>query len=400
VYPRVIAVSVLALLASLQVIRTAVVSATVERNPAIAERVWSSHPHVSFALAMAEIGDAAVAGKSALPESALRRSERASNRAPLAIEPFLIKGAASQTEGRNDFAERLFVEARRRDPRSAAARYFLAERYLVTGRVAAGLNEFLALARLVPGGSQLIVPGLAQYARTPDAFAHLRTMFAANPEIGQAVLAELASDAGNADLILRIAGPRLTGTPGAPVPAWQVRLLDSLVQRGEFARAQTFWSGISGIRPSNPPGLLNKSFAKIDAPPPFNWTFGSGSFGVAEPVAGGQLKVIYYGRENAQLASQLLLLRPGQYRIVMEASGDAGGTSDLEWSIVCEPSKAKIAGVPLGAATLAGKEIGATFAVPARNCPAQWLKLTGTPRDIAKLEQATIGKLELLPVNR
>jgi tetratricopeptide (TPR) repeat protein len=395
---RGIAVSVLALLASWQVIRSAVVSATAKRNPDIAERVWPSQPQLNFALAMAEIGRAAAAGKASMPASALRRAEQASNRAPLAIEPFLIKGALAQTEGRSDLAERLFVEARRRDPRSPAARYFLAERYFVTGRVSAGLNEFLALARLVPGGSQLVVPGLAQYARTPEAIAHLRTIFAANPEIGQAVLAELASDASNADLIARITGPQLAGNGDMPAPAWQARLLDSLIQRGEFVQAQSLWSRISGIRPANPPSLINPSFARINAPPPFNWTFGSGGFGVAEPADGGQLRVIYYGRESGDLASELLLLRPGQYRIAMKVSGDASGASGLEWSIACEPSKARVATVPLGAATPAGNMISAKFAVPAEDCRAQWLKLSGAPKDVAKSEQATIGGLELMPV--
>ena len=154
------------------------------------------------------------------------------------------------------------------------------------------------------------------------------------------------------------------------------------------------------MRSENPPGLTNPSFAKIDAPPPFNWEFGSGSFGVAEPVDGGRLRVIYYGRESGDLASQLLLLRPGQYRIAMNASGDAKGASGLEWSIMCEPSKAKVASVPLGAATPAGKRVGATFAIPAKDCPAQWLKLSGAPKDVAKSEQATIGNLELVPMTR
>ena len=116
------------------------------------------HPQVNFAFAMAEIGQAAAAGQDGRSRAdACAASERASNAAPLAVEPFLIKGALAKTEGREDLAERLFVEARARDPRSAAARYFLAERYLSSGRAAEGLSEISVLARLVPGGSQLLV---------------------------------------------------------------------------------------------------------------------------------------------------------------------------------------------------------------------------------------------------
>ena len=103
--------------------------------------------------------------------------------------------------------------------------------------------------------------------------------------------------------------------------------------------------------------------------------------------------MIFYGREDADLASQLLLLPPGQYRIQMDASGDAGGASGLEWSVTCLPGKATLASIPLNGATLAGKRLGGTFTVPGQACAAQWLKLTGTAKEFAKSEQVTIGKL-------
>ena len=388
----------LAILASWQVVRSAVVSAYADERPAIAEQVWPRHPQVNLGLAMAEIGQAAAAAETIVPASALRRSEGAAIGAPLAVEPFLIKGAVAKTEGREDLAERLFVEARRRDPRSAAARYFLAERYLSSGRATEALQEVSALARLVPHGSQVLVPGLVQYARTPGSAPHLRRMFVANPQIGQAILTELASDAANADLIMRLAGPVAIATGDAPVPAWQGKLLNALIERGEFVRARDLWSRVSGIRPPNPPGLVNQGFAKISAPPPFNWRFGSGSFGVAEPEAGGKLNVIFYGRENAEIASQLLLLPPGQYQLRMAASSDVGESSSLEWSVTCAPGKARLATIPLKRATVTGKRLSGTFTVPHQACAAQWLKLTGMAKEFAKSEQATIGEFDVSPV--
>ena len=347
---------------------------------------------------MAEIGRTAAAGGRLVPGSTLRRVERASNAAPLAVEPYLIKGALAKTNGHDGLADRLFLEARARDPRSAAARYFLAERYLASGRAAEGLGEIAVLARLVPGGSQLLIPGLVQYARRPGSARFLRATLAANPTIGEAVLAILATDANNADLVLRIAGPLKIADEGEPPPAWQGRLLNALIERGEFGRARELWAKVSNIPPAAWSGLINKGFARINAPPPFNWSFGSGSFGVAEPAGGGYLKVIYYGREDAELASQLLLLAPGQYRLQMHASGDAGGASGLAWSVTCLPGKTRLASVPLNGATVGGKRLGASFSVPSQACGAQWLKLTGTAKEFAKSEQATIGRFDISPV--
>ena len=181
-------------------------------------------------------------------------------------------------------------------------------------------------------------------------------------------------------------------------PAWQSILLNTLIERGEFARARELWMRISGIQSQDPPRVVNHLFAKISAPPPFNWTFSSGSSGVAEPAGSGKLNDIFYGRENAALASQLLVLPSGRYRIQMEASGDNEGSSGLEWSVTCVPSQAKLTSLPLKGATLAGVRLGAEFTVPAESCPAQWLKLTGTAKEIAKSEQVTIGRFELSPV--
>lgn len=395
---RVIITGGLALLASWQVVRTAVVSAYAEQQPEIAERIWPGHPQVVFTVAMAEIGQAAAGGQTTVPAAVLDRIERASAGAPLAVEPFLIKGTHAKAERREQLAERLFVEARARDPRSPAARYFLAERYLSQGRAAEGLNEVSALVRLVPGGSQAVVPGLAEFARTPGAAEPLRKMFETNPDIGHAVLAQLASETANAGLIMQIAGQRVIGGSDEPAPAWQSKLLNALIERSEFAKAQNLWSRFAGIQLTTP-GVVNKDFAKINAPPPFNWSFASGTSGVAEPARSGKLNVIFYGRENVDLASQLLVLPAGPYRIQLEATGETGADSGLEWAITCLPGGAKIASVPLRRVTLTGVKLGGAFTVPDRGCAAQWLKLIGAARDIAKSEQATIGQFEILPAS-
>jgi len=84
----------------------------------------------------------------------------------------------------------------------------------------------------------------------------------------------------------------------------------------------------------------------------------------------------------------------------MGASGDGAGSSGLEWSVTCLPSKARIANIPLRGVTPTAKRLGGTFIVPRQGCAAQWLKLTGAAKEIAKSEQATIGEFDLLAVGR
>ena len=80
VWVRTVIVGGLALLASWQVVRIAVVSAYADERPAIAEKAWPSHPQVNLALAMAEIGQAAAAAKTTVPAPTLRRAEAGRDR--------------------------------------------------------------------------------------------------------------------------------------------------------------------------------------------------------------------------------------------------------------------------------------------------------------------------------
>ena len=392
--PRLLLVGLLALAAAFQVVRTAVATNYVATDPGIAARAWPDHPRVALARSMGEIGTAAAAGKPASPAT-LARVMAAARRGPLATEPFLIAGAAALSEGDAARAERLFLETRRRDPRSAAARYFLAQHYLVSGRPVEGLAEASVLTRLVTGGSSALVPGLVQYARDPGAVPHLRRMFAINPDLRERVLVELARDASNASLVIALAGGEPAGGTAA-APAWQGVLLASLIERGDTAGAYRLWQRVSGSREETP-GLFNPTFARLAAPAPFNWTLASGKFGVAEPVALGGLQLIYYGRDEAKFASQLLLLAPGEYELGMQVTRDGGGSrggaSRLGWTLTCHGGGRRLLDLPLAKADAAGALAG-RFTVPA-NCPAQLLVLGATPEEIARPEQVTIGKLQL-----
>jgi tetratricopeptide (TPR) repeat protein len=342
---------------------------------------------------MEKIGQAAASGQPAPPD-ALASAVQAAVRAPLLSEPYLIEGASALSRGESERAAALFREARRRDPRSAAARYFLAQYYLQTGQAVRALEEASALTRLVPGASGALVPALARYAREPGAKPNLQKLFVENPQLGEQILAELARDASNASLVLGLAADGF-GRKGGVVPGWQTQLLTSLISRGQFAQAHALWRRISGLRP-NSTGLFNPQFERIAAPPPFNWTFSSGKFGITEPAPPGKLQVMYFGRDDAELASQLLLLAPGPYELRMKISWQNPNieTSGLAWTLTCSPAARPLLSLPLSAADKDTGALSGTFTVPA-NCPAQKLSLVGVAQELPVERQATISNLWL-----
>lgn len=353
------------------------------------ESSFDGHPEASANRAMAEIGTAA-ARSSALPPSARQMMAGVARSAPLSPDPFLVEGTVAEMAGDRDRAERLFLAARNRNPRSEAARYFLADRYLKTNRILPGLIEMGALARLSQKASQPLAPALAAYARSPGAIAELRRYFAVSPAVRDSTLALLAEDARNARLVLALAPEP---QPGAPPADWQGRLVQSLVTAGDYKGAEAMWARIAGV--ANRGLVYNPQFRDLPGPPPFNWNYASGSSGVAEASGSGGLDVIYYGRVDVTLASQLLRLAPGRYRLSMRVDGPSRANG-VAWILQCVPGTAALFQLPLDAVDQGS--IAGSFAVPATGCAAQSLELRGRPSESSTTAQLTILELGLSPV--
>ena len=350
---------------------------------------FASHPDALTNRAMGQIGVSAARGGT-VPPSAHRAIASVARKAPLVPDPFLVEGTIAEMTGDPARAERLFLAARYRNPRSQGARYFLADRYLKTNRILPGLVELGALARLSEKASQPLIPALAAYARTPGAIAQLRRFFEFAPATRDSTLALLAEDSRNASLVLSLAPKTLDSAAPAD---WHGRLIQSLIRSGDYAGADALWSRIAGVASR---GLLfNPQFRVSSAPPPFNWTFSTGPAGVAEPSGTGGLDVIYYGRAEVTLASQLLRLAPGRYRLAMRVEGPSQA-SGLAWTILCVPNNKALLELPLG--TVGKGSVAGAFAVPAADCPAQALELRGRPANSEAIEQFKMFNLSLKPL--
>lgn len=382
---RAIIVVVVGALLTVQIVRTTAVAKAPTRA-AIGARLWPSHPTILIDRTMAEIGARARVGGS-LPPQTLRQVEDIARKAPLAPEPFLIKGALAQIERKPRLAEQLLVAARTRDPRSVPARYFLADRYLRTERTALALAEIAVLSRLFPEGRSQFGPALAAFARMPRAVPQLRSLFRSSPEMEPLVLSRLAEDVRNTDLILALWGGRQKiADPLAT--EWQSKLVNKLIEQGQFAKAFSVWRLFSGAGPSQRT-VFNPGFRKMSNPPPFNWKFAS-SDAVVESAPGDRLQVIYFGRNDAILAEQLLLLPPGEYQLSMDIGGSVGEAAEIAWALTCVPGGNSLLRLPVvGKGRVMGR-----FSV-AQGCSAQRLQLKGSAGELPESQAFTVGKLTL-----
>lgn len=388
---RAILAALFVLVAGAHVVRTAAVTAYAENEPATAAAFWADHPDSVRSVAMGQVGDAAGRGQTP-PAEALEGLRELANAEPLAVEPFLVDSAIAQRTGDFERAERLLVQARKLAPRSAAARFLLADLYFRTGRILPGLAEMSVLGKLVPGAMQQVAPSLAAYATSAGAAPHLRRILIDYPQLEQPLLSRLAEDPGNTDLILSISQPgRSAGQP----PAWQEKLLGNLVKEGSYARAHAVWARLAGVPQEGSRGLFDPGFRQSGAPAPFNWKLESSGRGVAEPADGG-LSVLYYGRQDAVLARQVMLLPAGRYRLEMALSGQISGESNIGWTVACLPGGRQLLQLPLGGR--AGSRVGGEFSVPGEGCVAQRIELVGAGTEFPEAADFRITDLQLTRV--
>lgn len=386
---RLLAAGLFAAFLIFQVVRTALVGAYAEEQPATAAMLWPNHPEVLRSVAMAGVGSAA--GRSQPPSGeTLRQIERLAKAAPLAPEPLLVHGAIAQSAGSYRRAEELLLEARQRDPRSAAARFLLADLYRRTGRTLAGLGELPVLGRLLPGGIRQLAPSFAAFATTPGAVPELQRIVGLYPEVREALLKELSADPQNAELVLAIAGPAAQADEGA---RWQQGLVEGLVKQQEYERAHSVWARLSGVAGDQGRGLFDPTFGQSKAPPPFNWALASSAGGVAEP-AGGGLRILYFGRQDMVLASQLLLLPSGRHRLQMQVAGGSGEGSQIAWTVKCLPSGSDLLRLPVSPQGAAAP-ISGEFQVPPQNCSAQRLELRAVGSEFPQTADFRISGLDL-----
>jgi hypothetical protein len=374
------------------VVKIGVVDAEIDDKPFSAAAVAPHHPRVRIDIAMAYF----YAQGGRVPDAPRREALAALRQAPLAAEPYLLSAVDALARGDNDRGDRLLEEARRRDPRQRFVRLLLLDRYLREQKVPQAVLEMKALGNLIAGASVELVPALAHMAQDPSTARQMLPLLHGQPTLQEAVLESLVASGASEAVVLNVAGPSGQSVGSEP---WKSALLTRLVSSGAFGRAWELWKGFAGFRGSDDgKGLYDASFAGLLGPPPFNWEFSTSGPGVAERNRNHSLQVDYYAHDNGNLASQLLMLKPGRYRLSMKASGDAPGEgSRLAWTVTCNAGDTALLQLPLTGVVSATKQFSGTFTVPANGCPAQWLRLVGIAGDVATSQNAIIAGVSLEP---
>ncbi len=337
-----------------------------------------------------EAGQALINNEGRLDDDIFARLGQAVQRQPLASEPLFFYGMKALEGEDLAKAENLLIEARARDPRNSYARLALMALYLRTGRVREGSAELAVLARLEPRGNQLLVPQLVRLTSSAEARDALVEAVGDQPIMAD-VLAKLATDGGDPETILTLSRRQPARADGS-FAEWQRLLLVRLVEGGEERRAYDLWRRFVG----GDGGALiyDAEFRGGPGGPPFNWELNVNDVGAAERGRDGGLELEYFGRRSGPLARQLLMLRPGRYRLAFEVEGSANGQgSRIELRIACR-SGANLATLPFRDVSTTRRRAELDFTVPG-GCEGQWLTFAGEAAEFPAVQRLTIPRLSL-----
>jgi hypothetical protein len=130
--------------------------------------------------------------------------------------------------------------------------------------------------------------------------------------------------------------------------------------------------------------IFDPAFEGRKATAPFVWrplSAPGSQVGSGEAPGGRQgsaLRIEWDGSANATLIRQLVVLRPGAYRLRAARFAEAGDTDRLKWQVVCADGGAELAAAGQAAdAPRLWRRDEAELIVPA-GCSAVWLALTAT----------------------
>jgi hypothetical protein len=385
--------TLLSLVVAVIVVRTSAIYGLGSRAYAAAP-IAPNHPRVLATSIEREL----TARRGTPTEHTMALARKTLRHGPMLDEPMLVAGIGALLANDDRKAQQLLQHALARNPRSEFARLLMLELDLRSSNAKRAVFDMTVLGRLLPDVQTVFVPELARFARDPRTSETLAPALRSDPRMLAKVLHYLADNGASPALVLRLAGPAPKGAPSDDIEDWREPLLRAMVGRGDAQGARKLWAAFAGMKepPAGAGAIYDDAFRGLPGLPPFNWSMKASEIGAAERNKHGGLDVEYYGREAGELATQLVALAPGRYRLAFRVEGDIHDPQHrIFWRVSCaRPDNAMLLEVPIADVTFSGRTIGGDFTVPA-DCPAQWLKLVGEPTEFPKIENVSVRRIQV-----
>lgn len=318
---------------------------------------------------------------------------------PLNARAIRILGQLALGDNDEAAAGRLMQAAARRSLRESVAVYWLMQRSYQRGDSAETLAHADALMRTRPGTIPIVAPYVAALAEADGSRDAVVALLTRNPPWRPGLLNQYLVSVRDGRTPLRV----LVGLKTSPHPPTAAELrayLDFLIGHNLYDLAYYAWLQFLPPEQLASAGLLfNGSFEQPFSGQPFDWLITKGAGFTADRIrrtdkAGEQALAIDFGqgRVGFQPMTQMTLLAPGTYTLMLQYKGHLVGRRGLLWRISCAASGEVLGESPM----LLGpeprwKEMRVPFSVPAADCRAQKVLLVHDARSAS--EQMVTGSM-------
>jgi len=311
-----------------------------------------------------------------------------------------LRASQFDASGDNARAARLFALSDAISRRSLPTRLWLIQRSVDRGEVAGALENFDIALRTSEVAPDILFPVLAGATSDPALAVPIAGLLD-RPSDWRIMFLNHAIDRGGnpADIghiVLRMRDRRALADNQV-----DQKLIAALVTHSQFGLARRVHDAFHPTDGRRTP-VADSDFSRPEESFPFGWGLRhDGEAWAARDLIEGKPALLYGSTASGDgpVATQLLLLPPGRFRISVES---AGATTDPAsppfWSLTCgERNGPQIALLDQPVQT--GGLASIDFAVPA-GCAAQWLALNLRPSERAGGQSGAVGRVSVTPSPR
>jgi hypothetical protein len=339
--------------------------------------------------------------------SAIRaEAETALMQEPLNARALRVLGQLADVSNDNAGAVKFMEAAAGMSLHENIAVFWLMQKSTEAGDYKTAIAYADALMRSDPNLASYVVPVLAYFADGKAPIGAVEAVLGGDPpwrNLFFRLLPDRVSDP-RTPLNLLLA---LKQSPTPPTDDDIRPYLNVLIQRKFYNLAYYTWLQFLPTDELRRAGLLfNGNFEVPPSGMPFDWAIEQGA-GVTVDVVPRPDKHdqralmvdFLYGRVDYRSVTELVLLTPGTYQFNAEYSGKIAGPRGLKWRVVCaNDARTRVGESPMITGVTSGwKTTGFTFAIPAADCRAQYVRLDLDARMAS--EQLVSGSLLFSGVN-
>lgn len=304
-----------------------------------------------------------------------------------------------QAQGDAAGATALGDQALKIEPRTRLARLARLDRQTRAGDPVAAATSTIRLLMIDSGRKAVYLPILVSLARDARTVPVISQALVGDQEWGPSFVAMLID--GKVDPAIRYALMNPTKKASTSAEADRDFFVRNLAGTGDVERAYLAWLAFL------PDSALSKVGAPYDAhfeglpgATPFNWKLTS-TDGDRASIENGALNVSYSGRAPVTLAKQIILPKPGSYRLrsVLASVENVGQNSatTFTWNAYCLPSGKVVASLAIDLKAVGRAQQSPPFDVPAADCSSVALQLDGSTSEFPIRLAVSLSSVELIP---